>query len=176
MYQWWIWHSNWDFHLAPASHIPLVCSVEAIPACIYIGVSRIKFILLMFSDVPLHVLVMSRDHSFALSVQSFPYQIDLFTTTPFLTLLTSRVWWEMGLRADTQGNGMKRYVAARFNQGMTQHWCTSQAPLSAKNRDVLQRTVTQKVQRWQHRPDGLSYTYHWVQLSMCVSCEVLLSR
>lgn len=64
MYQWWIWHSNWDFHLTPASRIPLACSVEAIPACIYTGVSRIRFILPMFSDDPLHVLVTSRDHSF----------------------------------------------------------------------------------------------------------------
>lgn len=44
----------------PASYISLVRSVEAIPACMYIGVSRIRFILLMFSDVPLCVLVTSR--------------------------------------------------------------------------------------------------------------------
>lgn len=75
----------------PASHIPLACSVEAIPACIYTGGSRIRFIPLMFSDVPLHVLIMSGNHSLVLSVQSFPYQIDLFPTTPFLTLLASRV-------------------------------------------------------------------------------------
>lgn len=94
MYQWWIWCSNQFFCLTPASHIPLVCSVETIPSCIYMCVSRIRFILLVFSDVPLHALVTSRDWRFAISAHSFPYQIDLFSTTSFSTLLTFRVWWE----------------------------------------------------------------------------------
>lgn len=63
---------------------------------LYICVSRIRFILLVFSDVPSHALVTSRDQSFAISAHSFPHQIDLFLTTSFSTLLTFRVWWGQG--------------------------------------------------------------------------------
>lgn len=68
----------------------------------------------MFSDVTLHALVTSMDHSFAVSVHSFPYQIDPFKPHNFqLCLLSECDGSKVGSRH--KKNDMKHYAAARFN-------------------------------------------------------------
>lgn len=92
----------------PASCIPLACSVEAIPACIYIRVSRIRFILLVFTDVPLHALLAGRDHSFIYTKFSMPkrslYKHTIFNSTYFQVVMRA----EFGGRHTGQCHEMLR--------------------------------------------------------------------
>lgn len=147
-----MWWSNQYFHLTPASHIPLVCSVEAIPSCIYMCMSRIRFILLVFSDVPLHALVRAGTKALLSLHRIFHTKQISFQPHNFqLCLLSECDGSRVGSRHTRQWCETLRCSKIQLGQP----WCLSQALLSSKGRDVLQKIVTQKVQRWQHGPDGL---------------------